>query len=428
MLTDKAIKNAKPTDQAYHLSDAGGLSVHITPTGNKLWRLRYRFDGKQQMISLGSYPDVSLADAREARDNAKKVLKSGGNPSKERRKLRRLESGADTFETLAREWFSLQVPTWTERHAHDVINSLERDVFPELGDTLIKDISAPDVLGVLRKIEKRPAIETAHRVRQRMSAVFVYAIASGKGENDPAAIVQQALAPIIKGRQPAMTTLEEAREIITAVDAEPAHPVTKLAMRLLSMTAVRPGTLATTPWSEFDNLDSQNPVWQISAERMKLRQQKKTDARNDHFVPLSKQALETIEALKVLTGKGPLVFPNVRNAHKPMSENALGYLLNRAGYHQRHVPHGWRSTFSTIMNEMFPADRHVIDAMLAHTPKDKVEAAYNRAQHMNRRAELYQTWADLLMKDAMPALEILGGRRRSSPEIFGAFLNEKGGE
>ncbi len=193
-----------------------------------------------------------------------------------------------------------------------------------------------------------------------------------------------------------MLTIEEAREVMAAVENTPAHPVTKLAMRLLMLTVVRPGTLITTPWSEFANLDPENPVWRIPAFRMKMSLSRKDDTRNDHYVPLSRQAVETIKELAVLTGKGPLVFPNVRHAHKPMSENALGYLLNRAGYYQRHVPHGWRSTFSTIMNEHFPADRHVIDAMLAHTPKDKIEAAYNRAQHIQRRTELYDIWARLV--------------------------------
>lgn len=305
-----------------------------------------------------------------------------------------MQSGIDTFEVLAREWFSLQKSTWTERHASDVIGSLERDVFPDLGGDPIKDISPPDVLEVLRKIEQRPAVETAHRVRQRMSAVFVYAIACGRGENDPAAIVQKALAPIKKGRQPAVLTIEEAREVMATVENTPAHPVTKLAMRLLMLTVVRPGTLATTPWSEFANLDPVNPVWRIPAARMKLSLSRKDDVRYDHYVPLSKQAVETIKALATLTGKGPLVFPNARHAHKPMSENALGYLLNRAGYYQKHVPHGWRSTFSTIMNERFPADRHIIDAMLAHTSKDRVEAAYNRAMHISKREFLIQYWAD----------------------------------
>lgn len=220
------------------------------------------------------------------------------------------------------------------------------------------------------------------------------------------------MAPLVKGRQPAITHLSDAREILAKVEATPAHPVTKLAMRLLALTVVRPGTLATTPWTEFANLDPEAPTWQVPAARMKLRAHLKNDESRDHIVPLSRQASETIEAIRVLTGRGPYVVPNGRTAQKPMSENALGYLLNRAGYHHRHVPHGWRSTFSTVMNERFPADRPVIDLMLAHVPKDKVESAYNRAAHLERRLALAQLWADLIMEGRPAARDLLTGRRR----------------
>lgn len=421
MLTDTAIKKARAGDKGYHLTDSQGLSIFVTPAGSKVWRFRYRFAGKPKVLSFDSYPEVSLAEARQLRDEARKLVKAGKDPAIERRKLKAglPDPDANTFERVARDWFELQKSSWVERHADDVITSLERDVFPDLGSTAINDITPPDVLEVLRKIEKRPAIETAHRVRQRMSAVFVFAIASGKGLNDPAAIVQKALTPIQKGRQPAVATLAEAREIIAALDREPAHPVTRLAMRLLALTVVRPGTLITTRWDELADVDPEKPIWRIPAARMKLRKAMKDDDRNDHEVPLSRQALDTLKAVHTLTGKGPYVFPNARHAHKPMSENALGYLLNRAGFPHRHVPHGWRSTFSTIMNEEFPAERYVIDAMLAHKPKDKVEAAYNRAQHMIRRAELAQIWADKLLEGALPAADLLGGRRRSAPTIFG---------
>lgn len=420
MLTDAAIKRAKPKDKSYHQRDSNGLSILIMPTGSKVWRYRYRFDAKAKMISFGPYPEVSLAEARQHREEARKLLRSGIDPSAAKKKQKLMRPNEEsTFEAIAREWFNLQKSSWSERHADEVIHTLTRDVFPDLGDMQINEITPPEVLSVLRKIEKRPAIETAHRVRQRMSAVFVFAIAIGKGSSDPAAIVQKALAPITKGRHPAAATLEEARAIIQAIDGETAHPVTRLAMRMLALTAVRPGSLATTPWSEFADVDEDNPVWTIPAERMKMTKAMKNDDRNDHRVPLSRQALETIKAVRLLTGKGPYVFPNARNAHKPMSENALGYLLNRAGYHHRHVPHGWRATFSTIMNDNFPADRFIIDAMLAHKQDDKVEAAYNRASHMARRQELAQIWADMLLDGMLPASDLLVGRRRSAQRIFG---------
>lgn len=239
--------------------------------------------------------------------------------------------------------------------------------------------------------------------------MFVFAISSGRADNDPASVVLGAMAPVRKGKQPAITDLAAAREILARVEEEVAHPVTKLAHRLLALTTVRPGTLIGTPWQEFDEIDQGNPVWRIPAARMKLKQSKKDDEAHDHLVPLSRQALEVIATLRILTGKGPLVFPNTRHAHKPMSENAIGYLLNRAGYHSRHVPHGWRSTFSTVMNENYPADRAVIDLMLAHVPKDRVEGAYNRAQHLQRRTELAQLWADIILGGAKPTTELLKG-------------------
>ena len=410
MLTDIQIRKAKAADKPYRLTDGGGLHLFVTPSGGRLWRLRYEFAGKEKLLSLGPYPDVSLADARAARDEAKRVLRAGRDPGVVKKQQR--SEAVDTFEAIARQWHGLQRQRWTETHAGDVINSLERDVFPTLGSAPIRDIDAPAVLALLREIEGRAAKETAHRVRQRMSAVFVFAIASGIGFTDPAAIVQKALAPVMKGRQPAITDLTKARKILADAEAIPAHPGTKLALRLLAITAVRPGALIGTPWIEFDGLDDEEPIWQIPAARMKLRLHMKDDDARDHLVPLPRQAVETIAALRRLSGRGPFVFPNTRSSRKPLSENAIGYLLNRAGYHHRHVPHGWRSTFSTIMNERFPADSRIIDLMLAHTPKDKVEGAYNRAAHLHRRRELAQLWADMIMSGRPPAAALLVLPRR----------------
>jgi integrase len=416
MLTDTQLRKIKPTEKTQKLADGGGLYLFVQPNGSKLWRMRFFFAGKESMLSFGPYPGVTLAEAREKREEVKALLRQGKNPAtarKEQEAAAIFDAGT-TFEAVAREWHEANKAKWTPVHCYDVLHSLERDVFPELGALPIKSITAPMVLKVLRAIEKRPAVETARRIRQRMSAVFVYAIASGRGENDPAAIVQGAMAPLKKGRQPAITDLEQAREIIRKVDREGAHPATKLAIRLLALTALRPGTLATTPWEELEDVED---LWIVPAARMKLALHLKDDEARDHLVPLSRQAREVIETLRPLTGRCPFVFPNGRHAHKPMSENAMGYLLNRAGYHHRHVPHGWRSTFSTVMNERHPQDSRIIDLMLAHTPKDKVEAAYNRAAHLARRRELAQEWADLLIVDQMPLEEVVSGRRRGKASI-----------
>jgi integrase len=216
----------------------------------------------------------------------------------------------------------------------------------------------------------------------------------------------------VRGQQPAITDLEGARQVLRDVEAIPGHPVTKLAMRLLALTVVRPGTLATTPWTELSGLAEQDPTWTIPAERMKLRLDQKRREERDHLVPLPRQAIEAIAALRQLSGDSPYVFPNVRGFHRPMSENALGYMLNRAGYFGRHVPHGWRSTFSTVMNTRRRGDGDVIELMLAHVKKDRVKAAYDRAAHMDVRREIAQEWADLLMAGLPPAASLLTGRRK----------------
>ncbi|AAL49576.1 unknown [Sinorhizobium phage PBC5] len=423
-LTDKQIKNAKKADKDYKLADGGGLNLFVLSTGTKSWRLRYRFDGKEKTLVIGNYPDVSLADARGEREAAKETLKSGRDPNvvKKIEKAIGKQQAADTFEVLAREWHKLQKPTWVEKHASDVLDSLVNDVFPIIGQMPIRDIDAPTVLGVLRLVEQRDAKETARRIRQRISAIFVYGIASGRASEDPAAVVRGAMAPMKKGRQPAITNLDKAREMLVATWKTPSHPVTKLGLRLLTLTAVRPGTLISTPWTELDEVDESDPVWVIPAARMKLLLQHKDDETRDHLIPLSKEAMETITVLRSLTGRGPFVLPNGRHAHKPMSENALGYLLNRSGYHHKHVPHGFRSTFSTVMNERYPADRQVIDLMLAHTPKDKVEGAYNRAEHLERRKELAQIWDGLIITKDMPtAQELLTGPRKNLKQVAALF-------
>ncbi|MND20837.1 Prophage CP4-57 integrase [compost metagenome] len=419
MLTDTAIRKAKPQDKPFKLTDGKGLYLHVMPNGSKLWRMKFSFAGKEKLLSFGPYPEVTLAEAREKREEARATLRDGRDPSvvKRERQAAAIFDAGTTFEVVAREWHAANKAKWTDVHCYDVLHSLERDVFPELGALPIKSITAPMVLGILRAIESRPAKETARRIRQRMSAVFVYGIASGRAETDPAAIVQGAMAPLKKGRQPAITDLEQAREILRKVDREGAHPVTKLAIRLLALTSLRPGALAATPWSELEDVDD---LWTVPAARMKMMLHMKDNEARDHLVPLSRQARDVIEVLRPLTGRCPYVFPNGRHAHKPMSENAMGYLLNRAGYHHRHVPHGWRSTFSTVMNERYPADHRIIDLMLAHTPKDKVESAYNRASHLKRRAELAQDWADLLMVDQMPLEDVVRAPRRGKASIHAA--------
>lgn len=408
MLTETKIKAAKPDAKAYRLPDSGGLYVHVMPGGSKIWRLRYRIGGKEQTLTIGAYPDISLRVARERRDAAKDLLRQGINPSADKQMASALAHPGtiETFETVAREWYGQRKDMWRSKHAVDVITSLERDVFPLLGKYAPSKITPKMTLHVLRLIEDRGAIETAHRVRQRMSEVFVHAIATDRAETDPAAIVKPALRPVSRGHQPAITDLDKARAMISKIEEAPSHPVTQLGLRLLYLTGVRPGEVRGALWEEFHGLDTQEPTWIIPAERMKMAR--------EHIVPLSRQAVETIEALRPFSGRFPHLFPNARRPMTVMSENAIGYLINRAGFHHRHVPHGFRATFSSVMNERYKEDHAIIELMLAHISKDKVAGAYNRALHLERRRELAQIWADLICDGQRPVAELVQSARKQS--------------
>lgn len=413
MLTDAKIRKTKPADKPFKLTDSNGLHLMVRPNGSRVWRYKYRIKGSEKLLTIGPYPEIGLAKARTLRDEARQAVRDGRDPSREKKLGRNATLNPSlTFEAQANDWFKVNKGQWTEKHSKDVWGSLEKEVLPHIGQENVNDVTALMVLDVLRKIENRGAVETAHRIRQRMSAVFQFCIAKAICESDPAAQIQKAMAPVIKKRQPAITDLAGVRELIRQADQTPGHPVTKLANRLLALTVVRPGALIATPWTEFQEIAERDPVWIVPAARMKLRQHYKDDERRDHLVPLSNQAVDTIRALFKLTGSGPYALPNARHAHKPMSENAIGYLLNRAGYHHKHVPHGWRAAFSTILNERRPEERHIIDFTLAHVPKDKVEAAYNRALYLKQRRDILQYWADLIMSDQMEIEDVIKTPRR----------------
>lgn len=413
MLTDTAVKKAVRQAKAYKLTDSGGLYIHVMPTGRKFWRCRYEWQGRERVLTFGEYPAMSLVTARGKRDEARLLLREKKDPAvvKKLQQMEDLKEANETFEVLAREWHQSQKAGWVPHHASDVIESLEFHVFPYIGNMPIRLLEPSAIWEVLQRIQKRPAVETAHRVRQRISAVYCYAMATGRVDRDPAAAMGKVLSPAKRRRFPAMRKLEGAREVLRAAEAIAGSATTKLAHRFLALTVVRPGVVATCPWDELKDLNADHWLWTVPAQRMKLRLHYKEDEARDHPVPISRQALEVIEALKKLTSMSPYVFPNDRWFHRPMSENALGYLLKRAGFQGRHVPHGWRATFSTIMNERRPADTKAIDMMLAHVPKDNVEAAYNRAEHLELRKEIAQEWADLLLDGLPPAAALLSSRR-----------------
>ncbi|HEX8583078.1 MAG TPA: integrase arm-type DNA-binding domain-containing protein [Allosphingosinicella sp.] len=420
MLTDARCRSAKPAAKAQKLADAKGLHLFITPSGHKAWRWKYRFQKKEKLLTFGAYPEVTLAAARELRDAAARQLRAGKDPAAERKAQAAPPAEvvvADPFEQVARSWHARQRRRWDPRHAADVMRCFERDVFPALGSKAITDIDVPAVLEVIQAIENRGAVETGRRTRQRIEAVFASAIASGKAKNNPAAVITPAaLEVLVKKRQPAFRKLEDARKLLKTSEESPAHPLTKLASRLLAITAARPGILRRAEPHEFLDLDGSAPIWHIPADKMKLTVDRKEDETFDFLIPLPTQAVAIVKAALRVVGDGPFLFPNTRHGQKPMSENAIGYMYNRLPeFRGRHVPHGWRATFSTVMNELaiernMPGDRAVIDLMLAHVPEG-VEAAYNRAAYMPRRRELAQQWADMLL-EGFPAPERLLPLRR----------------
>jgi len=420
MLTDTAVRTAKPRDKDYKMSDAGGLYLHVYKTGRKVWRFKFRLNGQEQLLTFGGYPEVTLRVARERRDEAKRSLASGIDPREVKRRNQTASgnSGGIDFETMATRWWNIQKDRWVDRHAQDVLHTLQRDVFPKIGKVPIFELTEKTILAVLREIEARDAIETAKRVRQRIGGVFAFAIAEGECERNPAAGIGPALKPMKpKRRQPSITDLAELRAMLVKVESMPMQPATKLANRLLGLTAVRPGTLIGARWNEFQSLGEEKPVWRIPASRMKLPKAEKYRAERDHIVPLGPHHIAVIAALQLISGASEYLFPSLWDMRKPMSENALGFMLKRAGFQDRHVPHGWRASFSTIMNEWaikngLPNDNRIIELMLAHTPKDKVEAAYNRAQFDDRKRELAMIWADMLLDGLPAASTLLEGPRK----------------
>jgi integrase len=420
VLTDTACRKAAAKEKPYKLTDAQGLYLYVLPSGYKSWRWKYRVAGREKRMVFGPYPDVSLAEARTLRSDAAAVVRRGGDPAidKKLRSAEQAAQAASTFELAARDWIASQRPSWSARYASIVERSFEADVFPEIGSMPLTAVTTPLVVKLLRPIERRGAVETAHRVRQRISEVYARAIAGGIATQDPAAAVRQALAKPRKGRFPAVRTIESAREVLTATEAQAGHPLTRLASRLLALTAVRSGAVRLIEWPELEGLDGAEPLWRVPAAKMKLLVDRKADVAFDFVVPLARQAVATIEAARPFSdGKG-LIFRSVLSARRPISDSTLSKAYREAGFSGIHVPHGWRSTFSTIMNERAledrPGDRAVIDLMLAHVPEG-VEAAYNRAAYMPRRRAIAQEWADLLVEGLPPPAALTSGLRNSAP-------------
>lgn len=432
-LTDAACKKALPGERDYKLTDSGGLHLFVTTKGGKSWRLKYRFGGKEKLLTFGQYPQIPLREARDLRDAAKRQLRDNRDPSIEARKQKLLAQSAAgaTFKVVAERWYAAQLGRWSKVNATKIDQALKRDVFPAIGALPLGDIDGPTVLALLRKIERRGAIDSAKRIRQHISAVFGYGMAEGFCDRDPAGrhLVKAMLPTPVGGSQPGLSSIEDIRQLHATIDASTGGPLTKLASRLLGLTFVRPGLVPTARWTEFEGIDwadpsgagdSAEPIWRISADRMKLELENKADEAFEHIVPLPAQAVDVLRAVYALSGRFPYLFHSVRSTHQPMSNNTIGYRYNQCGYRGRHVPHGWRTAFSTIMNERatelgLEGDRSIIDAMLSHKPKgvSAAEMAYNRARHMPRRWELARWWADETMQGLPAAASLLEGYERA---------------
>ena len=385
-LTDVKIKNAKPGEKTVRLFDGGGLYLEIAPAGGKWWRLKYRFAGKEKRISLGVYPEVGLKDARERRDEARKLLTRGVDPgdAKKARKAASMERAANSFEVIAREWFAKFVPTWAESHSSKIIQRLERDIFPWLGARPVSEISAPELLTVLRRIEGRGALDTALRAKQNCGQIFRYAVATGRAERDPSGDLRGALAPVKHEHYAAITDPVGAGELLRAIDAFKGTFVVKCALQLAPLLFVRPGELRKAEWSGFD-LDKAE--WRYLV----------TKTNTEQLVPLPKQAVTILRELHGATGQRQHVFPG-RDPRKPMSEAAVNAALRRMGYDTKTeiTGHGFRAMARTILHEELNIKPEVIEHQLAHRVPDNLGTAYNRTKFLNERRIMMQQWADYL--------------------------------
>lgn len=388
MLTDVAIRRAKPTDKTQRLFDGGGMYLELSPAGGKWWRLKYRFGGKEKRLSLGTYPDTGLADAREKRDAARKLLAAGVDPGEQRKatKAAGAESAANSFEVIAREWHAKQSATWVDLHASRIMLRMENDIFPWLGSRPIADIPAKDFLTTVNRIVDRGATESAHRVLQNCGQVMRYAIATGRAERNPVADLKGALPPVKQTHHASITEPQAIGGLLRAMDAYNGSLVTKCALRLAPLLFVRPGELRQAEWSEFD-LDGGQ--WNIPAEKMKMRE--------PHLVPLAPQAVAILRELHPLTGRGRYVFPSARSPQRPMSNNAVLSALRRMGYATDEMTgHGFRAMARTVLDEVLHFRPDYIEHQLAHAVKDPNGRAYNRTAHLAERRKMMAGWADYL--------------------------------
>lgn len=386
-LTDSVIKAAKPKDKPYKLSDGDGLVLLINPNGSKWWRYRYRHSGKEKMLSIGTYPEVTLKEARLLRVTASDLLKQGIDPSQHRQEQKQQAAiaAANSFESVARQWWNHWKHDKTERHAGYTIRRMEADIFPVIGHKPVNEITATQFIAIVRKVESRGALDIAKRVLTMCGQVMRHAVTHGMAERNPAADIKPAdvLKPVKKTNHTRLSE-KELPELLRKIDGYDGQPLTRLALQLMALTFVRTGELIGARWNEFDLTKKE---WRIPAERMKMK--------SPHIVPLSNQAIVALEEIRKLAADDALLFPSERRDGKTMSNNTILYALYRMGYHSRMTGHGFRGIASTILHEHGYNHDH-IELQLAHTQRDAVSAAYNHALYLEPRAKMMQDWANYL--------------------------------
>lgn len=386
-LTDIKVKSAKPTDKAYKLTDGGGMYLLVKPNGSKYWRLKYRFVGKEKMLSFGVYPDVSLADARQKRDEARKVLAAGGDPGEVKKadKLAQKLSTENTFEAIAREWHRQKADRWSLRYRDEIIDTFEKDIFPYLGRRPIAEIKPMELLETLRRLEKRGALEKMRKVRQRCGEVFRYAIVTGRAEYNPAPDLATALATPKKTHFPFLTA-EEIPYFIRDLAGYTGSVITKTATQIIMLTGVRTQELRFARWQD---IDFEKRLWEIPPEVMKMKR--------PHIVPLSEQVVELFQSLKPITGMYPLVFIGRNDRTKPISKESVNQVIELLGYKGRLTGHGFRHTMSTILHEQ-GFNSAWIETQLAHVDKNAIRGTYNHALYLDGRREMMQWYANYIEK------------------------------
>lgn len=387
-LNELAIRNAKPGAKPIRMSDSGGLYLEVAPSGGKLWRLKYRFGGKEKRLALGKYPDVGLKDARQRRDEARKLLANEVDPSENRKaqKAAQVQRAANSFEVVAREWIAKFTPTWAASHSSKIVRRLEMYVFPWLGGRPIAEIAAPELLAMARRIENKGALETAHRALQNCGQVFRYAVATGRAERDPTGDLRGALQPVKSTHMAAIIEPRKVAELLRTLDAYQGTLIVRCALQMAPLVFVRPGELRTAEWADID-LDTSE--WRFTASKTGTA----------HIVPLAHQAVAILLEVQALTGGGRYVFPSARTGQRPMSDNAVLAAMRRLGIAKDEMSgHGFRAMARTILDEVMGFRPDLIEHQLAHAVRDPNGRAYNRTAHLPERRKMMQAWADYLEK------------------------------